>query len=86
MTKKFKLTSETKIEFGVKLFRIKALLKEAGEAIRMVVEDDVQKTEGVLSRKNNKCVHGRYGYEGCDSCIAEFLSPTLTKLREQGAL
>lgn len=61
--------------------QIIAALRQVQEALRQVIEDGVQQTHGVYSPKNNKCVHGKYGYEGCEDCIVEFISTeTMTKL------
>lgn len=57
----------------------RALVEEMVEALKEVIEVGVQKTEGPYSRKNNKCKHGRYGYEGCETCVEEFLTGIYTK-------
>jgi len=65
-----------------------ALVQKLVDALRAVIEVGVQKTEGVYSPKNNKCLHDRYGYEGCEDCASEYLQPFLTEanawLRQQG--
>ena len=49
-------------------------------AVRKVIEEGVQETEGPYSQhKNNKCCHGKFGYEGCDQCTCEFLEQALAK-------
>lgn len=46
--------------------------------IKKVLHEGVQKIEGPYpSAKNNKCKHGRFGYEGCENCIDEFLAELL---------
>ncbi len=58
---------EAKIEDQAK--RIEAL--EAG--IKKVMHEGVQD----CSSKNDKCPHGKYGFEGCENCIDEYLQELL---------
>ena len=55
-------------------------LQVARDGIAEIIYDGVQKTEGVYSRKNNKCKHGNYGYQGCETCIEEYLEPILRQI------
>jgi len=60
--------------------KYKELAEDLLEDIRIVVECGVQITSGEYpSAKNNQCHHGRFGYEGCESCTDEFLSKTLQR-------
>jgi len=68
----------------VRTFPVPPIHKEAAaeierlrNGIKKVLNEGVQKTEGPYSPKNNKCKHGRYGYEGCDNCTDEFLEELL---------
>ena len=63
---------------------LKSQLEIVREAIRKVVEEGVQETSGEYpSAKNNKCRHDRFGFEGCESCIEEFLAKTLAQLQDK---
>lgn len=47
-------------------------------AVKTVVEQGVQKTSGPYSSaKNNKCVHDRFGFEGCEDCVVDYLADVL---------
>lgn len=52
-------------------------------AVEEVVSGGVMKTEGPFpSPKNNKCSHGRSGYEGCEHCIDEHLIKALAQWKD----
>lgn len=57
------------------------VMRMARDGIRTVIEQGVQVTEGPYKQhKNNKCVHGQWGYEGCEACVSDYLAPILAAL------
>ena len=49
------------------------------EALQSIVNGDARQT-----KKVEKCGHGRYGYEECESCILDFAQAALAKAQGDG--
>ena len=56
-------------------------IKQLVDGVIKVVDSSVQETSGPYASKNNKCVHGNYGYDGCGDCIEEFLRPLIAPFK-----
>lgn len=56
-----------------------ALLAEAGEVLEAIRSGDAREP---LASKNDKCSHGKYGWEDCENCISEYAASVLQKIRE----
>lgn len=52
------------------------------QKIKYFLDNGVQVTSGEYSEKNNKCKHGNYGYEGCQTCAEEYFSNVLKNFEE----
>lgn len=53
---------------------LRAALQKCADAMALV-------TEGNPMGKNDKCEHGRFGFEGCESCTDSALDPALDAAR-----
>jgi hypothetical protein len=57
--------------------RMREALEACVKAMAIVTESNPM---GV--GKNDKCAHGRYGFEGCESCTDNTLDPALERARQ----
>ena len=65
-------------EYREEINRLRAENERLLSAIKKVVNQGVIETSGPYSQhKNNQCKHGRFGFEGCDACVEEYLQRVL---------
>jgi hypothetical protein len=50
-------------------------LEQAKEALQDIANGEARKT-----KKNDKCIHGMYGYEECEECLSDFARSALAAL------
>ena len=69
-------TAETMRDAADEIDALRAGLVQCGRAMAIVVEGDA-----MVLHRDTKCKHGRYTFQGCESCTDAVLNPALESAR-----